>query len=498
MKQREMTMDDIFGRQKEVSIFDKLYRSDEAEFVALYGRRRVGKTYLVRNYFQGKANIYFEFTGQKDAPKTRQLHNFKEELEAVFYDGKPIPPLDSWNTAFKTLATAIHATEKPQAKQRVIIFLDELPWMATKKSGVVQALDYIWNTQLSKMPQVILAVCGSAASWMIDTLIQAKGGLHNRITKKMRLMPFTLPETVKFLKQQKRRFGLKNTIEIYMAIGGVPHYLKQLEPGASASQSIANLCFSEDGILQGEFERLFRALFGDSDIYERIVRTLAENKQGTSREMLLSRLKLDSGGSINRRLKELEEAGFIARMTPYGKKRKQAAYRIIDPYVYFYLRWMESAPSGVFARDGISYWLKKSQTAAYKSWAGYAFENLCLTHAGLIKDALDLNQIECEIGNWSYFPPKGNTETTGAQIDLLFDRADNVISLCEIKFNTTTFSINKAYAKALINKVDIFQRMTRTRKDIQLVLITTAGFKPNIWSEDLIDMAIDANTIFGR
>jgi uncharacterized protein len=489
-------MQQLFGREPEIALLNAVFTSRRAEFVALYGRRRVGKTYLIRQFFKGRETLYFEFTGQKDATLTVQLHDFKETLQTVFYAGNPIPSLDSWHSAFKTLATVLQVTLQARSVERAVIFLDELPWMAAPRSKLIQALDHVWNAELSKLPEVILVVCGSAASWMIDNLIHAKGGLHNRITRQIRLAPFSLPETIAFLEARQVKLGLEPAAELYMAIGGVPHYLNQVEKHRSVSQNIAALCFSENGILRTEFTRLFRALFGESDIYEKIVRALASKRRGLTRTELLTALKAGSGGSLNRKLKELEEAGFIAHMTPYDKARKDTTYRIIDPYVYFFLSWIERAPSGVFANSGEKYWLEKSRSPAYVAWAGYSFENLCLTHLPWIQRALRLDHIGYEAGSWNHVPLKGSATNLGAQIDLLFDRSDGVVSLCEIKFNTEVYTVTKTYARDLQRKLDIFQTITRTRKKVQWVLITCNGFKPNTWSEDLIDISLDAAQIF--
>ena len=487
----------VFGREREVALLDAVCASGKAELVALYGRRRVGKTYLIREYFAGRGSFYCEFTGQKDASLTAQLTHFREVLESAFYGGTPIPRLRSWSEAFSTLARALGATIEAQKIGRAVVFLDELPWMAAPKSGLIQALDHSWNTQFSRMPEVIVVVCGSAASWMLDNLIHAKGGLHNRVTRQIRLLPFTLPEVSDFLSRRNFRLTLPAVIELYMAIGGVPHYLDQLDKRLSVDQNIAALCFSKDGILRTEFTTLFRALFGESDVYERIVRVLAAKRAGVTRNELLSALKAESGGSLNRRLKELEEAGFIARITPYEKRKKNTLHRIVDPYVYFYLSWIERAPDGVFRANGEKYWLEKRRTHAYEAWAGYTFENICLTHVPWIQRALRLDHISFEVGSWCFVPAGGRAEHSGAQIDLLFDRDDQVISLCEIKHNTETFSIDKAYARELKRKIETFQSVTGTRKHLQLVLIAVNGFKPNIWSEGLVDVSLSAEEIFG-
>jgi len=486
----------LIGRANEQAALAAALDSPEAELVAIYGRRRVGKTFLVREFFKPRADLFFEFTGQKDASLSQQLFNFKDRLEQTFYQGTPIPRLASWNEAFRTLAQVVKVKTEQAPDNNIVIFLDELPWMATPRSRLLQALDYTWNTELSQLSQVTLIVCGSAASWMIDNLIQAKGGLHNRITRQIRLMPFTLTETRAYFKHRKMKFGLKSVIELYMALGGIPHYLRQVESSKSASQNISSLCFSPQGSLTTEFERLYDSLFGESEIYDKITRILANTQQGLTRDELIEQLGVHSGGSINRRLKELQEAGFITRMTPYNKSTKHTVFRVIDPYTLFYLRWIEKAPKGVFTRTNPNYWTNKYQTAGYKSWAGYAFENLCLTHSHLVAKALGIDNVLAQAGNWNYRSPLHSKTQEGAQIDLLFDRTDNTITLCEIKYHVSPFSVNKSYAKELKRKIEVFEHITRTKKDIRVVMITLNGFKENTWSIDLVDQSIDADSIF--
>jgi AAA+ ATPase superfamily predicted ATPase len=497
---RQSLTNTLFGRHQEIALLEQVYASGRAELVAVYGRRRVGKTHLIRQFFEGRATPYFEVTGQKDGGLDVQLTHFTEALESTFYAGTRlrIPPLHSWNNAFKTLAETLQDALRKTTTKRTVIFLDELPWMAVHKSGLIQALDHIWNTQLSKMPAVILVVCGSAASWILDNLIHAKGGLHNRITRQIRLLPFTLAETMGYLKANKVEMGQRAVLELYMAIGGIPHYLNQVDSALSATQNIAKLCFTETGILRTEFSRLFSSLFGESDAYDKLVRTLASKREGLGRKELLELLRAESGGSLNRRLKELEEAGFVARLTPYNKKRRDAVYRVIDPYVYFYLSWIDKAPSGAFTGKGTKYWLQKSNSPAYTAWAGYSFESLCLTHTETLEEALGLTHVASEVGTWRYIPPKAKHATFGAQIDLLFDRSDGIISICEIKFSIQPFSVDKACALELANKLEVFKKVTRTRKDLQLILIASAGFKQNLWSEGLVKLAVDSSALFGK
>jgi AAA+ ATPase superfamily predicted ATPase len=487
----------LFAREDERAVLDAVYRSGRAELVALYGRRRVGKTHLIREFFAGCQNtLYCEFTGLKDGTTAVQLGNFREVLEATFYRRRPIPPLRAWSEAFKALSEILSATLKAQKFKRAVIFLDELPWMATPKSGLIQALDYSWNTQLSRMPQVIVVVCGSAASWMLNNLIHAKGGLHNRITRRIRLEPFSIPEVSEFLQRRGFTLSLRAIIELYMAVGGVPHYLNQLDSTLSASQNVAALCFSKNGSLRTEFATLFKALFDESDVYERIVRIIASKRIGVTRSELLEALKVESGGGINRKLIELEESGFITTIKPYGRHRKGTLYRIIDPFVYFYFSWIESAPSGVFQTDGEKYWQERRRTRSYDAWAGYTFENVCLTHLIWIQNALNLAHINYEASAWFAAAPKGEPDQTGAQVDLLFDRDDQVITICEMKYYAARFTIDKAYAAKLKRKIETFQSVTKTRKQLQLVVLTLNGFNANAWSAGLVDISQAVDQIF--
>lgn len=482
---------DISGRQRERAILQELLTSDKAEFVAIYGRRRVGKTFLVRQYVQPRVDRYFESTGQKDAPLTVQLHHFRDSLERAFH--RPFSALASWDEALAALVDAVEA-EPPD--RRVALFLDELPWLATRRSGMLQALDYWWNSRLSRLPNLKLIVCGSAASWMLDKLLSARGGLHNRVTRQIALKPFTVPEASEFLGSRGSHMSLHQLVTLYMAVGGVPWYLEQVDPRHSAVQAIQSLCFVRDAPLRAEFTRLFASLFSDGPAYERIVRAVAARQSGILRTELIDALGLTSGGGLARRLSQLESAGFVAQVTPYDHKKRNVGYRVVDPYVFFFLRWIERAPSGVFEDANPRYWLDTVHTPAHRAWAGYAFETLAMQHAVHVKSALGFSDIGAVVGSWRYIPPAGS-KRRGAQIDLLFDRVDGVVTLCELKHSADEFAVDKAYARELANKVEVFQQVSRTRKDVQLAMVTTHGLRRNLWSEDLVALDADVEDIFG-
>ena len=482
----------IVGRAPEQRLLGEILDSPRAELVAVYGRRRVGKTFLVRQFVAPRVATYVEATGQRDASTKVQLHHFGESLATAF--GRPFDPLGSWDEAFGVLTRALEA-EPPD--RPAVVFLDELPWLARRRSGVLQALDFWWNSRLSRLPRVKLIVCGSAAGWMVDKVVRARGGLHNRITRQIVLLPFTVPETRDFLRARGSRMGLAQVVELYMAVGGIPYYLEHVAPRHSAAQAIQALCFDRSGILRDEFQRLFTSLFEAGLEHERIVRTIAGRREGILRSELVAALGTASGGGLAKKLRSLEDAGFIARVTPWGHKKRNLAVRVVDPFVFFHLRWIEGSPRGVFDDAVAGHWLDQIRTPAYRSWAGFAFETLCMQHAGAIKEALGLGGVAAEVGAWRYVPPAGSRHTRGAQVDLLFDRADGVITLCEIKHGQEPFTVDKAYARELRDKIEIFERVTRTRKDVQLALVTTHGLRRNIWSEDLVDQDVSLEQVFG-
>lgn len=481
----------IIGRKKEIKVLDRIWSSNEAEFLAIYGRRRVGKTHLIREYFCEK-EIYFELTGIKDASLANQLENFASSFSKTFYPEIEVSTPPSWQKAFGMLTNEL---EKIAKNKKIILFFDELPWLASRKSGFTQALDHFWNTQWSRLSNLKLIVCGSAASWMLDHLINAKGGLYNRITQQVQLTPFSLNETKVFLQSRKINLANKLILDLYMVLGGIPHYLKQIQKGKSAVQNINDICFNRDGLLYGEFPRLIKSLFEESSLDEKILRNIAKNRNGISRKELLKEIGKTSGGRFGKRLEELEAAGFIQGFTPYGKKKKDRFYRIVDEYTLFYIDWIEPFVKKGKAFTNNSYWESKFGTPSWRAWAGFAFEGVCYSHVTQIRKALKLDKISCETGAWRYVPKKRSKEK-GAQIDLLFDRDDDVISICEIKYSKNQFAIDKPYSQNLINKIATFEKYFASSKHHSFVMITTMGVKRNVWSEDLVEAEVTLEDLF--
>lgn len=484
---------DVFvGRDAERAILSEAAATDKSSLVAVYGRRRVGKTRLVRDDLQPKAATYFEAIGQHAAPREVQLDNFRQQLEGLL--GTRLPRLPDWREALALMADGVEAAARRTPKKPVVVFFDELPWMATHRSGLLPAIDYTWNARLSKVPNLVWVVCGSAASFMLDRLINAKGGLHNRITHRIRLEPFRLGEAKDLLAARRLRRGTMQTLELYMALGGVPHYLLQVPRGASASQAIGELCFGQAGAMRDEFGRLFSSLFDDSGEHEKLVRAAASTRGGVLRDTLMSASGLPSGGRLTKRLEELEAAGFIERFAPYGRRSREARYRLIDEYSIFYLKWIDSAPRSAFGARGTKYWQSKAGSPAWRAWAGYAFEGICLKHSLEIEAALGIDGMANEVGTWRYAPRRG-TADAGAQVDLLFDRPDGIINLCEVKYADDDFVLTKAYAKALVEKAEIFRERTNTKKEVVITLVTTHGLKPGLWNDDVFDSVVTAEAL---
>jgi len=475
----------ISGREHERQVLDRLMRSSRPEFLALYGRRRVGKTFLVRQFFADKANL-FEVTGRHDATKADSLRVFADAVADAFHSGTTLTAPPSWREAFRTLQ---HELERSRSKRKWVLFFDELPWLATARSGCLEELEHFWNSWCSKHPNIILVVCGSAASWILQHVVHAHGGLHNRLTETIRLLPLTLREAHQLLEDRGVRLTRHQIVELYMAIGGVPHYLEKVPRGVSMAQAIDSMCFDPDGALAGEFEHLFASLFSHDQIYRRVVRRLARSSQGLSRDKLLRAVDLGSGGGANRVLSNLEEAGFIQTVIPFGRRSRDRFYRLVDEFSRFHLTWLEGQ------RHKRGDWSAMRGTAMWTAWSGLAFESLCLKHVDHIERALGISGIRTQASSWQR---RGHEARDGAQIDLLIDRADDVISVCELKHTVNPFVITKRYAADLRRKLAVFAAETGTRKGLQLVVVATAGLVENAHSRDLVDRQVGLDAFWNQ
>lgn len=476
----------IVARKHEIQLLETVMESKKPEFVAIYGRRRVGKTYLIREFFNArKENFYFECTGQKDASISVQIDNFCYQLESYFSLTVKISRPRNWTEAFRLLNELINL----RREKSITLFFDELPWFAGARSLFVQSLDYAWNQFWSKNSKIKLIVCGSAASWMNDHLVNASSGLHNRITRQIRLDPFRFDEITEFVASQKLRLTSSEILKLYMIFGGVPYYWQLMPKGKSAAEIVDMLLFKKDSELRNEFHNLFRSLFDDHAKHEDIVKALAKSRQGLTRSELLVAVELTTGGTANKYLRNLELSGFIEAFIPFGNKKKEASYRLIDEFCLFHLYWAKQ--SGTFHR----FWSTQQNTPSVDTWAGYAFENFCLQHKMEIARALQIEHLIEGVSSWR-ISSKRKAESIGAQIDLIFSRKDGVIHLIEIKYSKTPYKLDKDAAKALARKVDIFKQETGISAQIFTSLVTSSGYVKGLWDDDVLDSAIDISRVF--
>ena len=370
--------------------------------------------------------------------------------------------------------------------EKKIIFLDELPWLDTAQSGFIPALDYFWNSFASARKDIVLVVCGSAASWMINTLIHNKGGLHNRVTHRIRLEPFSLSECEDFFKQRSGVFNRYQIIQLYMVMGGIPFYLDHVDVGMSAAQNINRLCFQQGGILSEEFNDLYISLFNKAEKHLSIIEALSKKAKGLTRKEITNITKLTNAGSTTRILRELEESGFIRKYQSFGKKEKSSLYQLSDFYSLFYIKFIRGK-STLHEND----WINGLNSPQQRAWSGYAFEQVCLAHLTHIKQSLGISGVQTNSSSWVN-TGKGNKR----QIDLVIDRKDDVINLCEMKFSIKAYTIDKTYHEELKDKIEIFRTNTKTNKSLYLTMITTFGLARNEYSNNLVRNSLTMDDLF--
>lgn len=467
----------LCGRTAERAILGRLLESNKSEFVAVYGRRRVGKTFLVRRFFQDQAVLYFEMVGRFQGDLATHMSIFSESLSETFYDGARIAPAASWHEAFRALRSAIES-KRPVRNRKFVLFFDELPWMATHRSGCLRELEHFWNAWCSRREDIILIVCGSAASWMLRRIVNARGGLHNRLTQTIRLLPFSLTETKAFFDAGNLQFTDRNLLELYMVFGGIPHYLDHIPRGRSVAQIVDALCLDKDGPLADEFDRLFASLFESDHKYVSAVRALASKRRGLTRSELLEAIQLPSGGGATTLLENLEEGGFITTTIPFGRSSRDRFYRLTDEFSLFHLKWM----AGRRPRS----WQNVRTSPRWRAWTGLAFESVCLRHPRAIERALGISGVETNVGAWLH---------ADAQIDMLIDRADDVVTICEMKFTDAPFTVTRSYADEVRNKIAVFRRETGTTKAVHVAFVTSYGVVDNQYSRDLIDANVTMDAL---
>lgn len=472
-------MEKIFiGRLEEKNILLEAAARSESRFVAVFGRRRVGKTFLIRQVMGDRMTFYM--TGLSNANNRQQLLNFHTALQRMSGKAGHIP--QNWFSAFQQLIDFLETSRQ----EKKVVFLDELPWLAAKKSDFLTALEHFWNSWASARTDILLIVCGSSASWMINELLKNKGGLHNRVTDRIRLEPFTLAETEAFLRHRSPNIDRYSIIQLYMVMGGIPYYLDAVSGSESAMQNIERICFSSNGPLREEFSFLLQALFSKAEQHTAVLFALSSKSKGLTRNQIAEKTKQHNSGRLTVMLSELVESGFVQAYIPFGKKQRDVLYRISDFYTAFYFKFIQNAT----LLDEHN-WLNALDSGTYHAWKGYAFEQVCLAHVRNIKKALGIQGIVSYTGTW-----QGGNADGSAQIDLLIDRKDRVINVFELKFSENPFTIDRAYAAQLAQKIAVFKAKTQTKKSVFLAMLTPFGVISNAHSSALLQHNFDMDCLF--
>ena len=457
-------MERLIGRKREIEELMRCYQSERSEFVILYGRRRIGKTFLVNHTFNGK--FTFHFTGSHKAPKGRQLERFAKDLQEQWkltYQ----PHIDNWYHAFDMLQQLIG---RSKSRKKKVVFFDEMPWIDTFGSEFVSALEDFWNTWASLRDDIMFVACGSATSWMVDNLVENQGGLHGRITSRLYLRPFTLQETEQYLRSHRCVWNRYTIAQCYMYIGGVPYYLSLLDPKKDLNSNIDDLFFSHQAKLSGELQELYNVLFTNSDKYLEIVKLLTTHREGMTRQEIAKATK-SNGGTLTKRLENLERCDFITGTQVIGNTKKGTIYRMVDFFTIFYYKFVEGVK-----RRNIPYWVTLSNSRSVQSWQGLTFELLVMMHSEQVIKTLGISGIYTNVCSWR------SSGGSNVQIDMVIERSDPYIYLCEMKFSTGKFTISKAYEEKLRNRMSIFREETRTSKALLTTFVTTYGVNPGIHS----------------
>lgn len=469
----------IIGRQQQIQLLQDAVDSNHAELIAVYGRRRVGKTYLIKEFFDNKIDFYA--TGIYKGKQKDELQAFIDVLQQK--SKAPLPPISSWMDAFRALRDYLDSIRK----KKLIVFLDELPWFDVPPGQFIKAFEWFWNSWGSTKSNLKMIVCGSATTWMTDKFIASKGGLYNRTTVRIPLSPFNLNETRQLLHFNGIDWPENIVLEAYMIFGGVPYYLSMLKSRLSLDANIDNLFFSQDAVLRNEYEFLFRSLFRNSDYYMRIIDALSSKNKGMTRKEIIELSKVADNGTLSKALKNLISCDFIRKYDSFEKKERDSLYQLTDLSILFIKRFVEN-----YNGKDYSHWSNMVDSPKRRSWSGIAFEEVCLLHLPQIKRALGISGIQTDAGCWSF---TGNDTHAGCQIDMIIVRADKVINLCEMKYSSQPYAVTAKYARELLERAATFREVTKTKFAIHQTLVSPWGLKKNSYSNS-INQTVDLNDLF--
>lgn len=472
----------FIGREDEKNRLRQHFKNSGSSLIAVIGRRRVGKTYFIKQCL--KDAPHFAFTGIQDESRGRQLYEFAKKLADSSLQSLPVKTPTDWYEAFSLLKSALSDS---RGKKKNIVFFDEFPWMDTHASGFLSAFEYFWNDWAVDQ-NIMVIICGSSTSWMIKNVMKNRSGLHNRVSEYFKIQPFTLHETEQFFRKKSIDFSKYDITQLYMAMGGIPHYLNMVKRGDSVSVCIDRLFFEKDGPLRIEYTNLYRALFKHYEQYELVIEKLAQKRKGLTRQEIISATGIKNGGGMTKLLTELEECSFIQFHQPFSHKQKEGLYRLMDEYSMFFHHFISKNSSrGQF--------IAVYNTPKFRSWLGVSFETLCIKHAENIKLSLGISGVYTE--TYSYIKPAINDDP-GFQIDMLLDRADNIVNLCEMKFYGEALNLTQKDADAIRERRVRFQNHTKTKKNVMVLLISPFGVKENKQSLEVIDQSVTIKDLFKK
>lgn len=462
----------MIGRDKERKELEKLYNSNKAEMVAIYGRRRVGKTFLVDEVFNDRIN--FRHAGLSPVEEDSngllkaQLKHFYNSLKLHGFNGKQTP--ESWLDAFYMLEQLLQ--EKDDGSRQVV-FLDELPWLDTPRSGFIRAFEGFWNTWACHRRNIMVIICGSANSWMMDELINNHGGLYGRVTYEIKLSPFTLAECELFYESRNIPFSRYDIVQSYMILGGIPYYMGYINEELSFAQNVDYIFFREGAKLKHEYDRLFDSVFKRPEAIKTIVELLYTKNMGYTRAEIANKLSISDGGHLTKDLNALIASDFVAKYVPFGYSKREPRYKLVDPFCLFYLHFVKNQD-----KSNKLFWQQNTTLPAVVIWRGFAFENVCFNHIEQIKTALGINGIISSESAWT----KKADDEEGAQIDMLIIRKDNAVNMCEIKFYSDDFTVNKDYYRTVQRRIEMLSKKLSPKSSIYSTLITTYGLVKNEYS----------------
>lgn len=460
-------LEKIIGRERESAQIQKCMNSNQAQLVIVYGRRRVGKTFLINNFFNGRFD--FKIAGSYAQPKEVQLKNFITELNLQTRQKLKVP--ENWNDAFFLLREYLESLPKDE---KHVIFFDEMPWLDTPRSDFLPSFEYFWNNWGAAQDNLVCFICSSATAWLIENIAKNKGGLYNRQTARIYLEPFTLNETEQYLKTNGFEWSRYQIVENYMIMGGIPYYLSLLNNEMTFEANIDNMFFRKRALLWDEFEHLYATLFNNSEQYLKVVEALSTKKIGLTRKEISQISKLPPNGVLSQILENLVNSEFVRAYQFFGNKKQDTLYQLSDYFTLFYYKFLKN-----YSGKDEHFWSNSIDNPSVKAWEGFTFEQVCKDHIQQIKKKLGISGILTEISSWFV---KSDEENDGAQIDMLIDRRDKTINICEMKFAVDEYEIDKDYEKRLINKIERFRNSSNTKKALHLTMVTTYGVKRNIHS----------------